>query len=127
MPHTFVCPHTFICPLDIHTPPYAPIVLCASVCSQRFCMLWGVVSGSLCVRTLSLHHPYMGVPPSFASPTLNCCFPVHWYVLGILVCYVGICPSLQLGGFGRHQYLRCPHAHPCYFFSALCLTFLLCL
>ena len=49
-----------------------------------------------------------GCLPFICTPTLCCCFSVHWYVLGILVCYVGICPSVEgfrgvppsVGGFG---------------------------
>ena len=37
-----------------------------------------------------LYHPYLGVPPLYYTPTLSHCFPVHQYVSGISVCYVGI-------------------------------------
>ena len=63
MPPTFVHP-LYICTPPVHsyapgvyTPLYAPLLLCASVCSQRLCMLWEVVRGCLSVRTLPLHHP----------------------------------------------------------------------
>ena len=45
-----------------------------------------------------LHHPCLGVPPLITPPTLSHWFPVHWYVSGISVCYVGI--SLLLKGLG---------------------------
>ena len=49
------------------------------------------------------HFPYTtlvwGCLPFIGTPMLSCCFPVHWYVLGISVCYVGIFPSVD--GFGH--------------------------
>ena len=72
--------------------------------------------------------PVWGCLPSFTPSTLSCWFPVHWYVSGISVCYVGIFPSVegfgvvpggvphQLGGFRGHQHLRCPYAHSGTFF-----------
>ena len=47
------------------------------------------------------HFPYTtlfgSASPSFTPPTLSW-FPVHQYVSGISVCYVGIFPSVE--GFG---------------------------
>ena len=63
MPHTFICPHTFIHPRGVHTPICPHTLLCLCV-FWRLCMLWGVVMGSLCVGTPSLHHPcYGGASP----------------------------------------------------------------
>ena len=46
-------PHTFVCPQGCTHPPYAPILVYASVWVWRLCMLWGVVMGSpLCWDTL---------------------------------------------------------------------------
>ena len=45
-----------------------------------------------------LHQPCLGVPPLNYTPTLSHWFPVHQYVSGISVCYVGI--SLLLKGLG---------------------------
>ena len=108
-------------PLYVHTPPihsytpqacthppYAPILLCASVCSWRLCMLWGLYGAPFCVRTLPYTTPVWGASPSFAPPTLSCWFPVHWYLLGISVCHLGIFPLCwgfkgvpqSVGGFG---------------------------
>ena len=47
MAPTFVQPHLFVCPIHLFTLrvvhlPYAPILLCGSVCFWRFCMLWGL-------------------------------------------------------------------------------------
>ena len=96
------CPH--VCtPLYIHMPPclYAPrgvhtphMPLYSSVhlyVSWRLCMLWGVVMGSpLCWDTSPYTtHVWRYLPFNYTS-TLSCWFPVHQYVSGISVCYVGI-------------------------------------
>ena len=72
--------------------------------------------------------PVWGCLPSFKPPTLSCWFPVHQYVSGISVCYVGIFPSVEgFGGvpgsvppsverFRGHQHVRCPCVHSGTFF-----------
>ena len=84
IPCMFIHPHMFI------HPPYALILFYASVCFWRLCMLWGVVMGSPCVVTPSLTSPLFGGASPLTSPTLSSWFPVHQYVSGISVCYVGI-------------------------------------
>ena len=75
------------------------IHFCASVCFWRLCMLWGVVMGSPLCWDTSLTSPlFGGASPLITAPTLSCWFPVHWYVSGISVCYVGI--FLLLKGLG---------------------------
>ena len=74
------------------------------------------------------HLPYSpligGASPFNYTPTLSYWFPVHLYVSGISVCYVGIsllsgrvlgCFLPSVGGLG-HQHLRYPYAHSCTFF-----------
>ena len=124
--HLYV-PCMFVCP-RVYMPPYAPILFYASVCFWRLCMLWGVVMGSpLCWDTFSYITPVWGCLPFITTPTLSCWFPVHWYVSGISVCYVGIsllsgrvwgCFPHQLGDWG-HQHLICPYAHSCTFLAQL--------
>ena len=59
----------------------------------------GVVMGSpLCWDTLPYITPVWGCLPFNYTPTLSHWFPVHQYVSGISVCYVGI--SLLLKGLG---------------------------
>ena len=45
-PPMFVYPIHSYAPRGVH-PPYAPVLLCASVCSQRLLHVVGVVRGSL--------------------------------------------------------------------------------
>ena len=120
-------------PRGVHTPTCPPYS-CASVCSQRLLHVVGDCKGP----------PYM-LDTSFTPPPVWGCFhfrfyphpfvgfPVHWYVLGISVCYMGnislmlgvwgVPPSV--GGFGGintwgvHMVIL---VHSC---SSLCLTFLL--
>ena len=115
---TFICPHTFV------HPPYGPILFCASVCFWRLCMLWGVVMGSpLCWDTLPYITPVWGCLPLNYTPTLSCWFPMHQYVSGISVCYVGISLLLKglgvfppsVGGWGASA-LEMSYAHSCTFF-----------
>ena len=91
-------------------------------------MLWGVVMGSPLCCNASLTPPlFGGASPLITSPTLSHWFPVHWYVSGISVCYVGISLLLKglglfppsVGGFRGHQHLRCPYAYSCTFFVVL--------
>ena len=121
MPHTFVHLCMFICPYGVHTPICPHTLLC--LCFWRLCMLWGVVMGSPLCWDTSLTSPLFGGASFNYTPTLSCWFPVHWYVSGISVCYVGIslllkvwgCFPISWGVWG-HQHLRCPYAHSCTFF-----------
>ena len=120
-------------PQGVYTPPYAPYSS-ASVCSQRLCMLWGVVRGSPCVRTLPLHHPCMGVPPLHWHPphsvVASLCIGMFWgyqYVLwafSLLLRGLGLFPP-SVGGFGGISIWDVHMLIHVYFCSALCLTFLL--
>ena len=84
----------------------------------------GVVMGSpLCWDTLPYITPVWGCLPLITLPTLSHWFPVHQYVSGISVCYVGISLLLkglgvfphQLGGWGASA-LEMSYAHSCTFF-----------
>ena len=107
----------------VHTPPYAPILLC--IC--MFLEALHVVGSCNGLPFVLGHFPYTtpvwGCLPFIYTPTLSCWFPVHQYVLGISVCHVGIFPSVEgFGGVphqlgvGWHQHLRCPYAHSYTFF-----------
>ena len=121
-PHTFICPHMFICPQGC-THPHMPPIFCASVFGGVACC--GGCNGlPFVLEHPPLHQPCLGVPSLKLHPTLSHWFPVHWYVSGISVCYVGFsllsgrvwgCFPHQLGGLG-YQHLRCPYAHSCTFF-----------
>ena len=108
------CP--YICmPPGVYTPPYIPhILLCICMFSEvlrGFCILWGVVRGSLMCQDTS-HTPPLcgGASPSVAPPTFSI------WLSCALVCFGDICMScghfsLLLGiwgcfpiswGFWRH-------------------------
>ena len=112
--------HTFICPRGVHTPICPHTLLC--LCFLAALHVVGGCNGlPFVLQHPPLHHPCLGVPPHNYTPTLSHWFPVHQYVSGISVCYVGISLLLKgLGVFppsvGRHQHLRCPYAHSCTFF-----------
>ena len=121
----FVCPHMFVHPQGCTHPHMPPILICASVCSQRLCMLWGSCKGlPFVLGHLPYNTPIWGCLPFNYTPTLSCWFPVHQYVSGISVCYVGIFPSVEVfggvppinWGFRGHQHLRCPYPHSGTFF-----------
>ena len=119
MPPMFVHPCTFVCPLYIHTPsrgvqtPHMfPILLCASVCSQRLLRVIGGCKGlPYMLGNFPYTTPVWGCLPLVAPPHSVVGFPVHQYVLGISICHVGIFPfcwgcSPSVGGFrGTHQHL----------------------
>ena len=124
----FVCPHMFVCPQGCthpHMPPY-------SLCICMFLEALHVVGGCKGLLFVLGHFPYTtpiwGCLPFICSPTLSCWFPVHWYVSGISVCYVGIFPTVEgfggvpgdvppsVGGLGGNQHFRCPYAHSGTFF-----------
>ena len=104
--YTPICPHTLLC-----------------LCFWRLCMLWGVVMGSPLCWDTSLTSPVLGCLPFNYTSTLIHWFPVHQYVSGISVCYVGISLLLkglgvfphQLGGLGASA-LEMSNAHSCTFF-----------
>ena len=127
------CPH--ICmPIYIHTPPclyalrvymppYTPILFYASVFLEAFHVVGGCNELPFVLGHPPLHHPCLGVPPLYYTPTLSHWFPVHQYVSGISACYLGI--SLLSGrvwGCFPHQLgvgasaLRCPYADSFTFF-----------
>ena len=96
MPH--ICMHPYVCtPQGVYMPPYAPYFLCLCVFGGFAC--WGGCNGlPFVLGHPPLHHPCLGCLPFSYTPTLSHWFPVHWYVSGISVCYVGI--SLLLKGLG---------------------------
>ena len=119
----YVCTPPYICmPPGVYTPPYAPIFSYASVFFGGFACCGGYNGLLFVLGHPPLHHPCLGVPPLYYIPTHSCWFPVHQYVSGISVCYVGISllPGRVWGcfpiswGWG-HQHLRCPYAHSCTF------------
>ena len=128
---TFVCPHMFICPQECthpHMPPYSSVHLCVFGGLH----VVGVVMGSPLCWDTSLTPPlFGGASPSFTPHTLSCWFPVHWYVSGISVCYVGISLLLkglevfphQLGVLGASALDMSICSFLYIFCSALCLTF----
>ena len=94
-------PPTFLCPIHLYdpgmyTPPYAPhSLLCICVFLEALHVV-GVVMGSPFCWDTSLTPPlFGGASPSITPPTLSHWFPVHQYVSGISVCYVGIFPSVE--------------------------------
>ena len=133
--HTsYICTPPYVCMppggVHAHMPPYSFMPLCVFGC---FVCCGGVVMGSLCVGTPFLTSPLFGVPPPFYTPILSHWFPVHWYVSGISVCYVGIsllsgrvwgCFPINWGvGVSALEMSICSFLY--FFCSALCLTFLL--
>ena len=59
-------------------------------------MLWGCNGLPFMLGHLLTSPLFGGASPLITPPTLSHWFPVHWYVSGISVCYVGI--SLLLKG-----------------------------
>ena len=129
---------TFVSPICLYTPihSYAPRGVHAPICPIFFmplCVFGGfaccgrVVMGSpLCLDTLLT----LGVPPPY-TPTLSHWFPVHQYVSGISVCYMGIsllsvrvwgCFPICWGGGGIITWDVHMLIHVL-FCSAFCLTF----
>ena len=128
----FVCPIHLYIPQGCTHPPYVPILLCASVCSQRLLHVVGVVRGPLHVG----HFPYIplygGASPSVACPTkllASLCISIfqgYWYVIWGFFPSVGVwgVPHLlgMLGGISTWDVHMLILVHFC---SSLCLTFLL--
>ena len=121
-PHSYAPIHLYT-PRGVHTLHMPHTLLCICV----FLEALHVVVGSNGLPFVLGHLPYTttvwGCLPFNYTPTLSHWFPVHQYVSGISVCYVGI--SLLLKGLGvfpmswgvwGHQHLRCPYAHSCTFF-----------
>ena len=124
------CPHICIPPYVnmppyIHTPPgvYMPPYSSMPLFLEALHAVGGCNGFHFVLGHPPLHHPCLGVPPPHYTPHSVIGFPGHWYVSGILVCYVGI--SLLSGrvwacfpiswGVGGHQHLGCPYAHSCTF------------
>ena len=103
----------FCIPLYIHIPlrgvhPICSPYSCASVCSQRCLHVVGGCKGPLYIGHFPYTSPCMGVPPrQFYIPAEVVGFPVHWYVLGILVCHRGIFPSVGGLGGSAHETAMC--------------------
>ena len=70
-----------------HMPPFSSMPLCVF---WSFACCGGCNGFPFVLRHPPLHHPYWGCLPFITPPTLSHWFPVHWYVSGISVCYVGI-------------------------------------
>ena len=85
----FVCPIHSYTPICLYTPqgctcPHTFLCLCV------FLEALHVVGGCNGLPFVLGCPPYIGgVPPPY-TPTLSHWFPVHWYVSGISVCYMGI-------------------------------------
>ena len=121
-----VCSYAPICsyaPRGVH-PPHMPPYSSMPLCIFGGFACWGCNGLPFVLGHPPLLHPCLGVPPLYYTPTFSHWFPVHQYVSGISVCYVGIsllsgrvwgCFPHQLLG-GEHQHLRCPYAHSCTFF-----------
>ena len=91
----------YICmpPRGVH-PHISPILLCASVCSHRLLHVVGGCKGSPYMLDTSFTPPpvWRYLPLCF-NPHSFVGFPVHWYVLEISVCHMGIFPLCWgLGG-----------------------------
>ena len=129
MPSHLYTPCMFVFPLYICTPPgcthphmpHTLLFLCVFL--EALHVVGGCNGFPFVLGQPPLHHPCLGVPPLNYTPMLSHLFPVHWYVSGISVCYVGISLLLKglgvfppsVGGWG-HQHFRCPYAHSCTFF-----------
>ena len=118
----YICTPPYICMPQGCAPPYAPhTLLCLCVFFGGFACCGGCNGLPFVLGHPPFHHPNLGVPPLYYTP--HTWFPVHQYVSGISICYVGISlvrkglgvfpPSV--GGWG-HQNLICPYAHSCTFF-----------
>ena len=129
----FICPIHFVCPICLYTPrgtcPHTLLCLCVFLEALH---VVGVVMGSpLCWDTLPYITPIWGCLPFNYTPTLSHWFPVHWYVSGISVCYVGISLLLKglgvfppsVGGLGASALEMSICSFLYLFCSALCLTF----
>ena len=133
MPQYNHMPHTFVCLLGVYTPNMLPILLCASVCSQRLLHVVGVVRGPLtCWDTAFTLSPYMGCLPFRLHPHSYLGFSLHWYVLGISMFYGEYFPYVgDLGvfpiywGFGGISTWGVHMLILVHFCSSLCFTFLL--
>ena len=116
--------HVCMAPRGVHTPPWAPHVLCAPVWFWQHCMLWGVAF---------LFYVYWDTPPLFVGaspfitpPTLHCWLLCALLFSGISVLMWGPFPLLLkgLGVFppslgevwGDTSALCCSHAHSVYTF-----------
>ena len=113
--YTPICPHTLLC-------------LCVLEALH-------VVGGCNGLPFVWGHLPYIipvwGWHPYLHPSTLSHWFPVHWYVQGISVCYVGISLLLKglgvfspsVGGLGASVLEMSICSFLYLFCSALCLTF----
>ena len=117
MPPCLYAPCKFVHP---HMPPYSSVHLCVF---GGFACCGGCNGLPFVLGHFPYITPVLGCLPFNNTPTLSHWFPVHHYVSGISVCYVGI--SLLLKGLGvfptswgvwGHQHLRYPYAHSCTFF-----------
>ena len=127
----FVYP--YICmPPWVYMPPICPhTCLCLHVGLEAL----HVVGGCNGLPFVLGHPPYIGGCLPLTPPTLSHWgwqgFPVHWYVQGhqyVIWTFPSVSKGLgvfppSVGGWRGHQHLRCPYAHSCTFFSALCFMF----
>ena len=145
MPHTFVCPIHSYTHLGVQTPPYVPILLYVSVCSERHLHVVGGCRGPLHVGHLPCMldtSPYGGCLSICLTPPLIGWLPCASVCLGdIYMLYgeysphvgaLGVVPHM-LGVWG-HQHIcqalvsgstsiGCPLCFILYLFcSSLCLT-----
>ena len=102
-----IYPHTFIHPQGVQTPHMSPILLSASVCSERHLHVVGGYRGPLC-WTHPLHAGHL--PPDGGCLPI-CLTPTHWLdslcicmFKGISACDMGNTP-LMLGVWGHSPYI----------------------
>ena len=108
-------------PPRVYIPPHVPILLCASVCSQRHLHVVGSCKGPFTCWTPPSHLPlYGGASPLFYTPThlsASLCISMFWGYLYVIWGYfpyvggLGVFPHL-LGVLG-HLHMGCPYAHSC--------------
>ena len=104
-PH--ICMPPYVCipliclytPRGVHTPPWAPMLFCASAWCWSICMLLGVV---MCFYGVLGHLPYTtpvwGYLHINFTPTLSHWFPVHCSSQGYQYLMWAFFPSVE--GFG---------------------------
>ena len=89
-------PCLFIWPPRVYTSPRGPPCFCAPAWFWHIaCCGGGLFFCFMCIGT---HHPYLGVPPLYYTPTLRCWFSVHCYSQGYQFLCGPFSPSIE--GFG---------------------------
>ena len=127
-PHVHMPPVCSYAPPEVYMPPYAPILFMPLCVFEALHVVWGCYGLPFVLG----HPPYIGGCLPLTPPTFSHWFPVHWYVLGISVCYMGIfllsvrvwgCFPYLLGVEGGISTCNVHMLILVLFCSALCLTF----